>query len=115
MSVKKLKLTERELHGAMVIEVVGELTIGGTELIERVRARLVEGKRLIVVNMARCLRVDSSGLGELVTCLVTATRHDAVLRLAEVPTQIQGIMKLTNLYKIFEIFDAEAAACETSL
>lgn len=105
MSTKKLDFVESEADGATVIAVVGELTVGGgTELLlERVRARLAAGSRAFVINMAECRRADSSGLGELVTCLVTATRHDATLRLAAVPSQIQGLMRLANLHRIFEM------------
>lgn len=112
MSTKKLRIVERETAGAVVIEVIGELTVGsGTEhILEKVRKNIEGGHRLIIINMAQCWRVDSSGLGELVTCLVTATRHGAGLRLSNVSSQIRGLMKMTNIHKIFEVFDTEEAA-----
>jgi len=112
MMMKKLELRERELDGANVIDVVGELTVGsGTEtLLEVVRKSLESGRRLLLVNLKECRRVDSSGIGELVTCLVTATRHDAVLRLTSIPQQIRGLMKMTNVLKAFEVFDTDEAA-----
>jgi anti-sigma B factor antagonist len=117
MSTSKLELVERELPEAIVIDIVGELTVGsGTErLLEVVRRQLAAGRTLLLINMSRCRRVDSSGMGELVTCLVTATRHDAALRLTSVPQQIRGVMKLTNVLKAFELFetDDEAAAATT--
>ncbi|HEY0004901.1 MAG TPA: STAS domain-containing protein [Pyrinomonadaceae bacterium] len=114
MSAKKLEINERETGGAVVFDIIGELTIGsGTEkLLDRVRTRLNAGQRTLLVNMAQCRRVDSSGLGELVTCLVTSARQDATLRLTNVPQQIQGIMKMSNIYKAFEILDTEDAALE---
>ena len=115
MSTKKLELVERELKNALVIDVRGELTVGsGTEvLLELVRKSLAGGRRLLLVNMKECRRVDSSGIGELVTCLVTATRHDAVLRLTNIPQQIRGLMKMTNVLKAFEVFDTDEEALET--
>ncbi len=112
MTTNKLQLIERELQGALVIDVVGELTVGsGTEtLLNLVRKSLEAGRRLLLVNMKECRRVDSSGIGELVTCLVTATRHDAVLRLTNIPQQIRGLMKMTNVLKAFEVFDSEEDA-----
>lgn len=112
MTVKKLELVERELEGALVIDVVGELTVGsGTEsLLDVVRKRLEAGRRLLLVNLSQCRRVDSSGVGELVTCLVTATRHDGVLRLTNIPQQIRGLMKMTNVLKAFEVFDTDEEA-----
>ena len=110
--MSKLELVERETTGAAVIEVIGELTVGSSteQLLEKVRQSIAAGRRHLLINMGQCRRADSSGLGELVTCLVTATRHDATLRLVNVPQQIRGIMKLTNLHKAFEVFDTEEAA-----
>jgi anti-sigma B factor antagonist len=112
MTMKKLELKERELDGALVIDVVGELTLGsGTEnLLDVVRKTVAAGRRLLLVNLKECRRVDSSGIGELVTCLVTATRHDAVLRLTSIPQQIRSLMKMTNVLKAFEVFDTDEAA-----
>lgn len=112
MSANRLELKEREVEGAVTIDVVGELTIGGGHeiLLEKVRQQLDAGRRLIVVNLSQCRRTDSAGLGELVTCLVTATRHDAALRLAHIPQPIRGLMKMTNLLNAFEVFETEEAA-----
>ena len=112
MTVNKLELVERELEGALVIDIIGELTVGsGTEtLLDVVRKSLAAGRSLLLVNLSQCRRVDSSGVGELVTCLVTATRHDAVLRLTKIPQQIRGLMKMTNVLKAFEVFDTDEEA-----
>jgi anti-sigma B factor antagonist len=112
VSANKLELQERELEGASVIDVIGELTIGSSRelLLEKVRKQIEAGRRLLLINLSQCRRVDSAGLGELVTCLVTATRHDAAMRLANVPQPIRGLMKMTNLLNAFEIFETEEAA-----
>lgn len=113
MPNSKLELRERELEGAAVaIDVIGELAVGGGHevLLEVVRKQLEAGRRLLLVNLSQCSRADSAGLGELVTCLVTAVRHDATLRLTNIPQPIRGLMKMTNLLKAFEIFGSEAEA-----
>jgi anti-sigma B factor antagonist len=110
--MSKLELIEREMSGATVVDVVGELSVssGADKLLETVRSLVTAGKTLILVNMSQCRRVDSSGLGELVTCLVTATRHDATFRLTSLPQQIRGVMKLTNVLKAFDVFDTDEQA-----
>lgn len=113
MTHNKLELSEREAQaGAAVIAIVGELTVGSDKerLLEMVRKNIEAGRRLLVINMGQCRRVDSAGIGELVACLVTAERHDARLRLANVPAQIYGIMKITNVLKSFEVFETEEEA-----
>lgn len=112
MSTSKLELKERELEGAIAIDVIGELTVGGGHelLLEKVRRQIEAGQRLLIINLSQCRRADSAGLGELVTCLVTAARHDAN-RLRDIgQTQIRGLMKMTNLLKAFEVFETEEEA-----
>jgi anti-sigma B factor antagonist len=108
----KLEIVERERDGALVVEIIGDLTAANSteRVLELVRKSVEAGRRLLLINLAQCRRVDSSGMGELVTCLVSATRHDAVLRLTNVPQHIRGIMKLTNIHKAFEIFETEEEA-----
>jgi len=113
MPNRKLELKERELESTIVaIDVIGELTVGGGHevLLEVVRRQLEAGRRSLLINLSQCSRADSAGLGELVTCLVTAVRHDATFRLTDIPQPIRGLMKMTNLLKAFEIFESEEEA-----
>jgi anti-sigma B factor antagonist len=114
--MEKLELTRRDIQGGLVIDIVGELTVGSkNSLVSSVREQLSPEVRLLLLNLERCTRVDSSGLGELVTCLVAATRQGVRLLLVGVPQQIQGLMKITNLLQIFEIHDTESSALEAGL
>jgi anti-anti-sigma factor len=112
MTINKLELGERVVKESVVIDIIGELSVGSDKerLLETVRKNIEAGRRLLVINMSQCRRVDSAGIGELVACLVTAARHDATLRLSNVPSQIYGIMKITNVLKSFEVFETEEAA-----
>lgn len=112
MSSNRLELKEREIDGAVAIDVIGELTVGTghDRLLDEVRKHIESGRKLLLINLSQCRRADSAGLGELVTCLVTATRHDAVLRLTNIPQPIRGLMKMTNLLKAFEVFETEEEA-----
>lgn len=112
MAINKLELAERESGGAAVIDIIGELTVANStdRVLEIVRKNLSAGRRLILVNMGQCRRVDSSGIGELVTCLVTSARQDAHLHLVGVPQQIKGLMKMANMHKVFQFFETEDAA-----
>jgi anti-sigma B factor antagonist len=114
--MEKLELTWRDIQGGHVIDIVGELTVGSkNSLVSCLREHLSPEVGLLLVNLERCTRVDSSGLGELVTCLVTATRQGVRLLLVGVPQQIRGLMKITNLLQIFEIHDSESSALDADL
>lgn len=113
MSNNKLELGEREPRAdTSVIEIKGELTVGSDKerLLDTVRKKIEAGRRLLVINLKECRRIDSAGIGELVACLVTATRHDATLKLSNVPPPIYGIMKITNVLKSFDVSATEEEA-----
>ena len=116
MTTNKLELAERENGSAVVIEIIGELTVASSteRVLDKIRKNLEAGRRLILINLAQCRRLDSSGIGELVTSLVTSARHDANLHLTNVPQQIRGLLKMTNVHKAFQIFDTEEAALAAS-
>ncbi len=116
MSTNRLELAERENGSAVVIEIIGELTVASSteRVLDKIRKNIEAGRRLILINMAQCRRLDSSGIGELVTSLVTSARHDAHLHLTNVPQQIRGLLKMTNVHKAFQIFDTEEAALAAS-
>ena len=46
---------------------------------------------------------------------MTAARHDATLRLSNVPPQIYGIMKITNVLKSFDVFETDQSALEKAV
>ncbi len=110
--MNKVELIERETPEAVVIEIVGQLTIGSNNetLIEKVRGHTSAGRRMLVMNLQQCQRVDSSGFGDLVTCVVTAARNDAHVRLTNVSPQIRSLIKMAHLHQAFDIFDSEEKA-----
>ncbi len=68
-----------------------------------------------MLNLEKCQRVDSSGFGDLVTCVVTAARLDAHVRLTNVSPQIHSLIKMAHLHNAFEIFDTEEIALKAHL
>ena len=75
-----------------------------------VRERLAAGEKHFIVNLSGCEWIDSSGLGELIKSLVHVMRQGGNLKLAAVPHKVKGILAVTNLTQVFEIFDDEQAA-----
>jgi anti-sigma B factor antagonist len=107
-----MEINERKVSEVVVFEIKGEVNIGSR--LERfqqvVRERLEAGERKFVVNLAGLTWIDSSGLGELIKSLVTVMRQGGQLKLSNVPSKVRGILSVTNLTQVFEIFDEEQAA-----
>ena len=107
-----MEISERRVGKVTVIEMKGDANIGASyePFQQVVRERLSAGERQFVVNLAECAWIDSTGLGELIKSLVHVMRQGGELKLANVPHKVKGILSVTNLTQVFDIFDDEQAA-----
>lgn len=107
-----MKLARRLVGGTAVIDVAGEMS--GPEspglLKEQVTAALAGGHRSIVLNLSQLSFVDSSFIGELVSCVIAVTRAGGSLKLAGVVRRVQELLFITQLATIIESYDTEQAA-----
>lgn len=107
-----MELHERQVEGVTVIALkLDGVQRGQYEPFQQlVRTRLAAGTQRFVVNLAGCEWIDSAGLGELINALVHVMRQGGQLKLAAVPHKVKGLLTVTNLTQVFELFDNEAAA-----
>ena len=67
----------------------------------------------LVLDLRRLLFIDSSGVGALVSALTTARKAGGDIKLANVPQQVQSVLEVARLDKLFATFptvdDAVAA------
>jgi len=110
-----MEISERKVGQVTEIGVKGRVNISAhpERLRQLIRERLSAGERQFVINFAECEWMDSTGLGELITSLVTTARHGGALKLANVPPSVRGILTISNLMQVFEIFESEQAAIDS--
>ena len=107
-----MKLTRRLVQGISVIDVAGRMTgldVPG-ELKEQVSSSLASGDRSLVLNLSQLSFVDSSFIGELVSCIIAVTRAGGTLKLACVVRRVQELLFITRLATIIESYDTEQGA-----
>jgi anti-sigma B factor antagonist len=107
-----MKLSRRIVSGITVIDVAGRMTgldVPG-ELKEQVASALAAGERALVLNLSQLSFVDSSFIGELVSCVLAVTRAGGTLKLACVVRRVQELLYITRLASIIESYDTEQAA-----
>jgi anti-sigma B factor antagonist len=107
-----MKISERKVGRITILKIEGEAVISAHPeyMSQLVEERLEAGERLFVVNLASCLRMDSTGLGELIKSLKLVANCEGVLKLACVPLRVRGLIVATNLTQILEIYDGEQEA-----
>ncbi len=107
-----MKITERASGDVTVLDLDGPLVGGGgTQLLkDKVNSLMLQGRARLVINLGGVAQIDSSGLGELCTCLTTVSRAGGALKLFNLTKRNQELLSITRLVTVFDTFDSEAAA-----
>ena len=107
-----MKTVVRKVGNVTVLDLKGKITIGAGDVMlrEHINNLLEQGERNILLNMAEVTYMDSSGMGELISCYTSATNRGGKLKLLNLTTKIQDLLQITQLITIFEVYDNEAEA-----
>jgi anti-sigma B factor antagonist len=107
-----MQIEERHAKGVAVLTVTGRITMLDTtgQLKERVSTLVKNGDKNIVLSLGQLSFVDSSCIGEIVSCSLTVARAGGTLKLANPARRVQELLLVTRLGDIFETFETDAAA-----
>ena len=105
-------ITERTVGHVTVLDLNGPLTGGsGTErLKDKINSLVLQNLPNILINLGEVAMIDSSGLGEIVTCLTTVRKAGGTLKLVNVTKRNKELLSITRLVTVFDTFDSEAEA-----
>ena len=65
------------------------------------------------MNLADVTHIDSTDLGELVKAHTSPRVNGGKLKVIKVPSRAQGLVQLTRLHTVFELFETEDEALES--
>lgn len=107
-----LTINERTAGNVTILELDGKITIGdgSVQLREAVRKLLEQGHKNLLIDLGKVDYVDSSGIGELVSCYTTTKNQGGQLKLLNLTKKIQDLLSITKLLTVFETFEGEADA-----
>ena len=110
-----MKIKRREDEDVTIFDLSGEM-YGGADnmkLIETV-SELVEEKKLdLLLNLARVKWISSTGLGIMVSARSRYAKDGGVIKLLHPNDRVLGILQVTRLNLIFDVFDTEKEALES--
>ncbi len=111
-TISEVNIRERQVGDVIILDLDGNIIIG--ESADRVRnitrRLLAEGRRKILLNMVQVRWIDSRGIGELVSALVSVTRAGGQIKLLKVRENIEELLTVTRVDTIFDLYDDELAA-----
>jgi len=107
----------RRRSQVQVVQLRGQLRLGPAvdNLRQTLEEALGSGDNRIVVDLAECPMIDSSGIGLLVKVLASAKRLGGSVKLVQPCDFVLKTLRLVGLLNLFEVFDAEDAAVNSFL
>ena len=107
-----LKITNHDVGDVAVLTLDGRIVFGEatSSVRDQVKTLLAAGKKKLVLNMEKVTFVDSTGLGMLVGVRQSAKTAGAQLRLSNVEARYSELLKMTQLWPLFDVSNTEADA-----
>ena len=107
-----MKINSRQKDDVFILDLYGRLVLGESTIAlrEHIRDLVASGRKKIVLNLRDVAYIDSSGLGELVGAFTAIRRQGGELKLLNLAKHVHGLLQITKLYTIFEVFDDEETA-----
>ncbi len=102
-----MKVRIEEKYQAAIIELKGNL-IGGENaklFRDKVYELIADKKNNVIVDMSDVKMVNSSGIGILISGYTTLKNAGGDLKLAHISDKVQGVLNITKLNQIFNIYN----------
>jgi anti-sigma B factor antagonist len=108
----ELNISERRVGDLTILDMDGKITIGEGSVALRtaIRRLLEEGKKKILLNLARVGYIDSSGIGELVSSYTAINKESGELKLLNLTQKLQDLLTITKLLTVFDVYESEEEA-----
>jgi anti-sigma B factor antagonist len=107
-----MQLTERQVGGAMILDLVGDLTSDqdAERLKDAIHSLIQQGRADVIVNLADVPYVSSTGLGRLVASYSSLVKAGGSMKLLHLNQRNHHLLLVTRLIMVFEPFDSEEEA-----
>src|SRR5258708_18636961 len=102
-----MQLVKKQIRpGVVVLEIHDSIQMG--PILQRIEKEVDEfirlNEKLVIFDLSRVTYVDSTGIGTIVRLLARLKKVGGTLRLTGVKGMVEGVLKLTQVDKIIEIY-----------
>ena len=111
----RMQVIERRIGDVTVLQLIGRLELETGDLILRdtINHLVEEGQVKLVLDMKDVTRLDSAGIGMLVSKYLTVRRAGGTIKLLHPTERTDHLMDITKLTTVFQVFDDEASAVKS--
>jgi anti-sigma B factor antagonist len=109
---QRMRIVERRVADVTVLLLDGRLILddGDRPVRDYIDQLLQQGRVQIVIDMGKVTRLDSAGIGILISKYLSALRRNGNIKLLNLTSRSSYLMDITKLSTVFEIFDTEEEA-----
>lgn len=110
-----MKISTRFVDDITILDIKGKITLGSGDIIlrDRIQQLLTQKTKNIIINLVDVTYVDSSGIGELVSCHTSVSKAKGKLVLLNMTHKIKDLLQITQLIKVFDNYNDEKEAIES--
>jgi len=107
-----VKCSQPEVGGVPILEPKGKITIGaGNVALCGALGEIVQDSASnILLDLKGVKKMDFSGLGELIAAHNSVTEVGGVIKLMNLPPKLHGVLGITQIVSVFDVFDDEREA-----
>ena len=111
----RMQVIERRIGDVTILQLIGRLELETGDLILRdtINHLVEEGQVKLVLDMKDVTRLDSAGIGMLVSKYLTVRRAGGTIKLLHPTERTDHLMDITKLTTVFQVFDDEASAVKS--
>lgn len=113
--LRQTNLTWRRSGNVSVLQFSrsAELTRSADELAELRREVLEQSDTRVIVDLSRVTRIDSAGLGQLMSCYSHLVRNHGSMKIVNVTPEVKKVMDMTGISTLIPSFSDEQEAVKS--
>jgi anti-sigma B factor antagonist len=112
-----LTTNQRQVGPITIVDLRGNLELGKASLTLRhtIRELIESGRTKIILNFMQVDSIDSAGVGELAGAYVPVKSKGGTLKFLNPTQKVHGMLQITRLDKVYEVYTDEQAAIQSFL
>jgi anti-anti-sigma factor len=110
-----MKFSSRQVANVVIIDIEGKILLGDgdVEIKQAVDEHLAQGRKKVILNLAKVPYIDSAGLGEIIRCYTAIRKSGGDLKLLAPNPRLVDLLGVTKLVNVFDWYSDETSALES--
>ncbi len=111
MCAMRFSVTTRQNGDVTIVTIKGAIMYAEAAALHEMFTDLIsKGRKKFLLNLGGVTHLDSSGIGSLARAFTTVRKANGELKMVDLSRQVERLLDMANLYKIFEDYSDEESA-----